>query len=219
MTFEPPKSSAHRSELSDLLKKNRDWWRTPGSLACHSPVEGMGYDRDEIMQENHYSDVIVRLNEHLITVESQCGRFDSQPVVPNREFLLWREEADQLEPGSLTGLLSAEYQRPYLMAIVSQPLQKRFQIEHPTIGIMINYGSFAFLNQTYREMMWGEGGLVNVTRVNFQTPEGTLLHTSCPTNVWRSPEDHTIVTFVGSEYRDDNEQMLRTILDLCERPD
>lgn len=78
------------------FKVNAKWWNTPGSLSKDNSVF-TGYNRDEILQENPFSQKLISLNQYLITIDSQDSkntehdkgielqRFYSQIILPNME--------------------------------------------------------------------------------------------------------------------------------------
>lgn len=52
-----------------ILDKNYTWWSTPGAPAYVFPW--MGYDRDNILEENPHSNLLININKYIITVDSQ----------------------------------------------------------------------------------------------------------------------------------------------------
>ena len=207
------------------IEANRQWWRTQGSAADDNPFSD--YDRDDIVAENRYGDAIVRLNDHIITTNSQSGQYDEHPSVPDPEHVKFFEQVDGVPKGSLDGCLWATHQRPYLCAVANRSLLKRFREELSEVGVLINDSSEVFSNETFDAMRIETASGVNVTRIEFFNPSGRVVCTLYPTNIWAEPypwedEIHGVpasaldqlgmITFVATEYREDGEQMLRSIL-------
>ena len=212
------------------IEANRRWWRHQGSSADDNPFSD--YDRDDVIAENRYGDAIVRLNAHIITTNSQSGKYEQHPSVPDPDAVRFYEEVDGVPKGLLDGCLSASHQRPYLCAVASQSLLKRCREELSHIGILINDSIEVFSNETFDAMRTETAIGVNVTKTEFFDPRGQLVCTLYPTNISAEPyhwEDEIygvlpsvldqlcMITFVGTEYREDGEQMLRSILGLLDR--
>lgn len=230
--FQERRSSRQKSlaiTWDALKERNSKWWQLEASTAQDNPFSD--YDRTEIINDNGSPDVIVRLNCHIITTNSQCGKFTSQPTIPHPEYVKFVEARDGVSVGKLDGCLCAEHHRPYLCALVDRRSADRFPAVLSNFAVMIDDSSKIFPNLTFNSMRDSTGHGVNVTKSEFFEPNGKLVCTLFPTNIWAVPswdknqfrgvprsalEDAVMVTVIGREYRDDGGQMLHAILGLFE---
>ncbi|CAE7319474.1 unnamed protein product [Symbiodinium sp. KB8] len=71
---------------------NARWWQAPGAKADDNPLSD--YDRDAILKQNPLSADLIRLNEHVVTCDSQ----DSQTSEPSAPPETWYEETQKRRP-------------------------------------------------------------------------------------------------------------------------
>ncbi|CAE7678763.1 unnamed protein product, partial [Symbiodinium pilosum] len=103
------------------------WWQTDGATAAENPLSD--YDRDAILKQNPLSADLIKLNESVVTCDSQ----DSQTPTPAPPPAQWYEETTKRRPhfakeltkhqrrNSATALL----QRAYVEMICRSELQAR----------------------------------------------------------------------------------------------
>eukprot|EP00930_Biecheleria_cincta_P017575 TRINITY_DN13929_c0_g1_i1.p1 TRINITY_DN13929_c0_g1~~TRINITY_DN13929_c0_g1_i1.p1 ORF type:complete len:267 (+),score=43.67 TRINITY_DN13929_c0_g1_i1:43-843(+) len=117
------------------FEMNARWWDTPGSLSSQNALSD--YDRDQILAENPLSSRLPRLNQHVITCDSQDSHLDT-PKVPTAEWFAqtkerrpgWRKELEKHERRqSKVALL----QRTYVEMICKNQAQAR-KIIHAVEG-------------------------------------------------------------------------------------
>lgn len=211
-----------------LIAANYKWWQTGGALADENPFSD--YDRDAIIEENGYSpDLLIALNRHIITLNSQRGKRDNNPTVPHPNYVRQFEEHDVVPKGLLTDCPCTADQRPYLQAIAPEQVLDRFRQDFPDIGVFINGSSEQYTNATFDALR--KRGVINVSKSDFLDDKGNVFCTIYPTNIWTQRYEwrkevgdipaHDLrglemITFVGIEYEDDGGAMMRKVLELLE---
>lgn len=109
--------------MDELLELNYNWWTTPKStynehcLYYHLSY----YNRDDIIEENNYSDNIIQLNKHIVTIDSQENVFrENINEYFHPKFVESVSERDSIDYNELINTpYICEYQRAYLEIITT----------------------------------------------------------------------------------------------------
>ena len=168
------------NSYQDLLAANVKWWNTPGSLGENHPLGWVcsGYDRDDILDENECSSDLVRLNNYVITIDSQDHTSDTI----DDGTLLHEDYVKEYKLEHLKNYLSYSIQRPYIEFVTDNyTAEKIFNkvLSIPDIGIHCT--SSKYLN-TYSDNVFNievHNGVIPLTVINFPDAKRWSVQTSC----------------------------------------
>lgn len=192
---------------------NINWWQARDN-SYHPLDDTGGYTVNEILKGNPSSNLLVELNNHIITLNSQDNTCETESSLASARFLKWRKL------NHLAKVPCREVQRPYVSFLCERRLAEKL-LELKQYGIASLKGDKFVYNDLFRSKFINKIQ-VNLTKTIFDNGVEdcyTNFNSDIVDHVYYQYgplDDYTYVTMIANDYGDSNSEMLETLLRVIE---